>query len=114
MKIHCGDEAFLRPSMGAWVSYGLGTENNNLPGFITICPTTLHGGVNNFGAAFLPSIHQGVPLGAPGYPNTLAKDARFNYMTNKSLSPRQQKLQLELLRKLHERNPPNPAINEAL
>jgi hypothetical protein len=114
MKMHCGDEAFLRPSMGAWVSYGLGTENNNLPGFITICPTTLHGGVNNFGAAFLPSIHQGVPLGAPGYPNTLAKDARFNYMTNKSLSPRQQKLQLELLRKLHERNPANPAINEAL
>jgi len=114
MKMHCGDEAFLRPSMGAWVSYGLGTENNNLPGFITICPTTLHGGVNNFGAAFLPSIHQGVPLGAPGYPNTLAKDARFNYMTNDSLSPRQQKLQLELLRKLHEQNPANSAINEAL
>ncbi len=114
MKMHCGDEAFLRPSMGAWVSYGLGTENNNLPSFITICPTTLHGGVNNFGAAFLPSIHQGVPLGAPGYPNTLAKDARFNYMTNDSLSPRQQKLQLELLRKLHEQNTTNSAINEAL
>ena len=92
MKIHCGDEAFLRPSMGSWVSYGLGTESENLPGFITICPTTLHGGVNNFGAAFLPSSHQGVPLGAPGYPNTLAKDAKFNYMTNDSLSPRQQKL----------------------
>ncbi|MBC8245905.1 MAG: DUF1501 domain-containing protein [Verrucomicrobia bacterium] len=114
MKIHCGDEAFLRPSMGAWVSYGLGTENNNLPGFITICPTTLHGGVNNFGAAFLPSVHQGVPLGAPGYPNTLAKDARFNYMTNDSLSPRQQKLQLNLLRKLHEQNAAHSAINEAL
>ena len=114
MKIHCGDEAFLRPSMGSWVSYGLGTESDNLPGFITICPTTLHGGVNNFGAAFLPSSHQGVPLGAPGYPNTLAKDAKFNYMTNDSLSPRQQKLQLELLRKLHERNQSNSAINEAL
>jgi hypothetical protein len=114
MKIHCGDEAFLRPSMGSWVSYGLGTESENLPGFITICPTTLHGGVNNFGAAFLPSSHQGVPLGAPGYPNTLAKDAKFNYMTNDSLSPRQQKLQLELLRKLHERNQSNSTINEAL
>jgi|TARA_B100000959_G_scaffold287251_1_gene370482 hypothetical protein len=114
MKIHCGDEAFLRPSMGAWVSYGLGTETENLPGFITICPTTLHGGVNNFGAAFLPSIHQGVSLGTPGYPNTLAKNARFNYMTNDSLSPRQQKLQLELLRKLHERNQLNSTINEAM
>ena len=38
MKIHCGDEAFLRPSMGSWVSYGLGTESDNLPGFITILP----------------------------------------------------------------------------
>ena len=84
------------------------------PALSPFCPTTLHGGVNNFGAAFLPSSHQGVPLGAPGYPNTLAKDAKFNYMTNDSLSPRQQKLQLELLRKLHERNQSNSAINEAL
>ena len=52
MKMHTGDEDQVRPSVGAWISYGLGTENNNLPGFITICPTTLHGGVNNFGSAF--------------------------------------------------------------
>ena len=75
MKMHTGDEALLRPSMGAWVSYGLGTENNNLPGFVTICPTSLHGGANNFGPAFLPAEHGGVPLGAPGYPNTPSKDA---------------------------------------
>ena len=75
MKIHTGDEALLRPSMGSWVSYGLGNENNNLPGFVTICPTSLHGGANNFGSAFLPAEHQGVPLGTPGYPNTPAKDA---------------------------------------
>lgn len=102
MKLHCGDEAFLRPSMGSWVSYGLGTDNQNLPAFITICPTSLHGGVNNFGAAFLPAIHQGVPLGTPGYPNTLGKDARFDYMTHPRATREQQQLQLRLLRRLHE------------
>lgn len=104
MKIHTGDEALLRPSMGAWVSYGLGSENNNLPGFVTICPTSLHGGTNNFGPAFLPAEHGGVPLGTPGYPNTPAVDARFHYMTNERLNRKQQALQIELLRRMHQRN----------
>jgi len=100
MKLHTGSEALVRPSMGSWVSYGLGTENQNLPGFVTICPTSLHGGVNNFGTAFLPSIHQGVPLGAPGYPNTLARDAQFRFMHNTQLRRPQQRLQLDLLARL--------------
>jgi hypothetical protein len=101
MKIHTGEEALVRPSMGAWVSYGLGTENQDLPSFLTICPTSLHGGVNNFGTAFLPAVHQGVPLGSPGYPNTLAKNAKFDFMTNPRATSQQQRLQLELLKKLH-------------
>lgn len=112
MKMHTGDEALLRPSMGAWVSYGLGTENNNLPGFVTICPTSLHGGANNFGPAFLPAEHGGVPLGAPGYPNTPSKDARFHYMTNARHSRTQQALQLEFLRRMHDRNAANDANAE--
>jgi hypothetical protein len=100
MKIHTGDEDQVRPSIGSWISYGLGTENENLPSFITICPTTLHGGVNNFGSAFLPAVHQGVPLGTPGYPNTLAKDAKFDFATP-GRSPRQQQIQLEILRRMH-------------
>jgi len=103
MKMHTGDEALLRPSMGAWVNYGLGSENNNLPGFVTICPTSLHGGSDNFGPAFLPAEFGGVPLGTPGYPNTPAAEARFHYMTNESVSPRKQSLQLSLLRRMHER-----------
>ncbi len=99
MKLHTGDEDQVRPSVGSWISYGLGTENRNLPSFITICPTSLHGGVNNFGAAFLPTAHQGVALGTPGYPNTPAKDARFAYMQS-DRTPRQQRLQIELLREL--------------
>ncbi|HJM64012.1 MAG: DUF1501 domain-containing protein [Roseibacillus sp.] len=103
MKIHTGDEALLRPSMGAWVNYGLGSENSNLPGFVTICPTSLHGGSDNFGPAFLPAEFGGVPLGTPGYPNTPAVDARFHYMSNERVSPRKQSLQLGLLRRMHER-----------
>ena len=105
MKLHTGDEDQVRPSMGSWVSYGLGTENQNLPGFITICPTSLHGGVNNFGSAFLPSIHQGVPFGTPGYPNTVAKNAAFKYMSNSRFSREQQRLQLQLMRDLHSGGP---------
>ena len=104
MKLHTGEEALLRPSMGSWVSYGLGTENNNLPGFVTICPTSLHGGANNFGAAFLPAEHQGVPLGTPGYPNTQAKDAQFHYINHPDIARSEQALQLELLRELHKQD----------
>ncbi len=101
MKLHTGFESVVAPSIGSWISYGLGTENQNLPSFITICPTSLHGGVNNFGNAFLPSIHNGVPLGTPGYPNTLAKDAQFKYLRSPHATRGQQELQLELLRKMH-------------
>ena len=111
MKLHTGAEAHVRPSMGSWISYGLGTENQNLPSFITICPTSLHGGVNNFGASFLPAIHQGVPLGAPGYPNTLARNAQFDSMTNDSVTLEQQKMQLRLLKDLNEQDSaPNSEI----
>lgn len=60
LKIHTGSDTFVRPSMGAWISYGLGTENANLPAFVTIDPTLNHGGVQNFGSSFLPAQHQGV------------------------------------------------------
>ncbi len=107
MKMHTGDEALLRPSMGAWVNYGLGSDNNNLPGFVTICPTSLHGGSDNFGPAFLPAEFGGVPLGTPGYPNSPARDARFHYMTNERISHQKQSLQLGLLRRIHERQSAN-------
>jgi len=99
MKLHTGDETLVRPSMGAWISYGLGTENQNLPGFVTICPSSIHGGVNNYGAAFLPAVHQGVPLGTPGYPNMKARDAQFRFAEPRR-STREQRRQLELLHEL--------------
>lgn len=66
LKIHTGSDTFVRPSMGAWISYGLGTENENLPSFVTINPTLGHGGVRNFGSAFLPPIHQATRIGSSG------------------------------------------------
>ncbi len=68
LKLHTGSDNFVRPSMGSWITYGLGTENQNLPGFITICPTLAHGGVNNWSSAFLPAVYQGTPIGNASIP----------------------------------------------
>ena len=57
--LHCGATTLLRPSMGSWVIYGLGTENENLPGFVTISPSSGNGGARNYGSAFLPAVYQG-------------------------------------------------------
>ena len=66
LKIHTGSDTFVRPSLGAWISYGLGTQNANLPSFVTINPTLGHGGVRNFGSAFLPPNHQGTRIAVSG------------------------------------------------
>jgi len=77
LKIHTGTDTFIRPSMGSWVSYGLGTENSDLPAYITICPTLGHGGVNNFSSSFLPAWTHGTPIGHAGVP---ASQAQFEHM----------------------------------
>ena len=79
LKLHTGSDSFVRPSMGSWVTYGLGTENHDLPGFITICPTLAHGGVLNWGSAFLPAQFQGTPLGNASIPSDRA---RVRYIEN--------------------------------
>jgi hypothetical protein len=66
--LHCGATQFVRPSMGSWIVYGLGTENENLPGFVTIAPSPGNGGARNYGNAFLPAVYQGTPLGRAGGP----------------------------------------------
>ena len=62
LQFHTGTLSDVRPSMGSWISYGLGSENNNLPGFITIHPP---GDGRTYGASFLPASHQGTPLRVP-------------------------------------------------
>ncbi|MDX2035630.1 MAG: DUF1501 domain-containing protein [Isosphaeraceae bacterium] len=64
--LHCGSTNTVRPSMGSWLLYGLGTENGDLPGFVTIAPTSGNGGPRNYGSAFLPPIYQGTAIGRAG------------------------------------------------
>jgi hypothetical protein len=94
LKLHTGSDNFVRPSIGSWVSYGLGTENADLPAFITICPTLAHGGINNWGSAFLPAEFQGTPLGNASIPSD---QAQVRYIQNKQLPRELQRLQLDLL-----------------
>lgn len=68
VKLHTGTSQVVRPSLGAWAHFGLGSLNDNLPGFITITPPRGFGGVQNYGSAFLPAIHQGMPVGQENRP----------------------------------------------
>ncbi len=63
LKLHTGSENQVRPSVGSWILYGLGTENQNLPGFVTLGPSAMTGGAQNFGSAFLPAVYQGTSIG---------------------------------------------------
>jgi hypothetical protein len=96
LRMNTGTEAFVRPSLGSWLLYGLGSENQNLPGFITITPTDKHGGVRNYGSAFLPAVYQGTALGTE---NTKPRDARFRFLGAPS-DPAQRR-QLDFLRELN-------------
>jgi len=101
LKLHTGSDVFLRPSMGAWVSYGLGTENTDLPAFVTICPTLAHGGVNNWGSGFLPIHHQGMPIGNA---SVSAKEAKVGHIGNPKWEADRQRLQLDFAQQLNQRH----------
>ncbi|HCO24098.1 DUF1501 domain-containing protein [Gimesia maris] len=115
LKLHTGSDAFVRPSMGSWVTYGLGTENQNLPGFITICPTLAHGGVKNWSSAFLPAPYQGTPLGNAA---VAAKQAQIEYIKNDFLSRKIQRKQVDFLNDLNrmhqEETGPNQILNDRI
>ena len=96
LKLHTGSDNFVRPSIGSWVTYGLGSENSSLPGFVTICPTLAHGGVTNWGSAFLPAAYQGTPLGNA---SVSSKNARVAFINNDKVSSQLQQLQLNALQK---------------
>jgi len=67
VKMHTGNSQFVRPSLGAWTLYGLGTENQNLPGFITLSPPQDRR-CANYGSAFLPAIYQATKIGGDNRP----------------------------------------------
>ncbi|MAD80090.1 MAG: sulfatase [Planctomycetaceae bacterium] len=98
LHLHTGNFVFARPSMGAWILYGLGTENQNLPGFITMSPPVINGGAWNYGTAFLPAVYQGTAIGDIKTP---IADAKVGNIKNPYLSPRQQRAQLDFAQSLN-------------
>ncbi|MEZ6122083.1 MAG: DUF1501 domain-containing protein [Planctomycetaceae bacterium] len=95
--MHTGSDNLVRPSVGAWVSYGLGSENPNLPAFVSISPASTHGGPRNYGSAFLPAEHQATVIGNSGR----LGDARIAHLGNDRLSDSEQRAQLELLQAIN-------------
>lgn len=98
VQLHTGSFQFVRPSMGSWVLYGLGTENANLPGFISLSPPSRVGGAQNYGSAFLPALYQGTAIGALGRP---IKDANVRNLTNKRLTSNLQRRQIEFIQEMN-------------
>src|SRR6202034_4189068 len=101
MLLNCGDGRQIRPSMGSWVTYGLGSENQNLPGFIAMCP----GGypiqeTQNWQSAFLPGVFQGT------YIDTQHTDLQklVEHIQNNFTPLPEQRQQLDLLKQLNERH----------
>lgn len=99
LQLHTGSFTFTRPSMGSWLLYGLGTENQNLPGFISISPPVINGGSKNYGAAFLPAVYQGTAIGDIKTP---VREAQVGNLANPLLSKQDQRSQLDLLQQLNE------------
>ena len=96
--LHTGSDNLVRPSVGAWVSYGLGTDNPDLPSFVSISPASGHGGPRNYGCAFLPAIHQATTVGHSG---TLG-DAKIEHLGNSRLSSDEQQRQIKLLQAMNQ------------
>lgn len=97
LELSTGSDTFIRPSIGSWLTYGLGTENQDLPGFITICPSLSHGGANNWGSAFLPAVYQGTRIGYAGLESDKAKVPFINRRTPAQL----QRLELDLMKEMN-------------
>ncbi|WP_044303292.1 DUF1501 domain-containing protein, partial [Rhodopirellula sallentina] len=140
LQMHTGTFQFVRPSLGAWSLYGLGTENQNLPGFISINPPSATGGAQNYGSAFLPAAYQGTkftiqdssqrnrridrmrrgetnPYGINNLPSWLTDDPSTE-SSGLNLSKDNQRKQLDLIGALNreklERDRHNPIVEGAI
>lgn len=105
LGMHTGSFAFARPSIGSWVSYGLGTENRNLPSFVVIAPAQTYAGTQVYASDFLPGAHQGT-LVVPGAEPVANIQPR--------VTPARQELELSALARWNQRHralrPDDPAL----
>lgn len=126
VQMHTGSFQFVRPSLGAWTLYGLGSENQNLPGFITLNPPADNGGAQNYGSAFLPTKVQGTRIGSGQIPDLYAAFLKrdvppgppMRNLDSAGVSLESQRAQLDLIRGLNEeklmRDLVNPEIEGAI
>lgn len=111
LKLNTGTDTFVRPSMGSWISYGLGTENQNLPSYLTICPSYQHGGVRNYSSAFLPASNHGTPIGTV---RQRTSNASIDFLDNPEISKTQQRKQLDLIQSLNQNHLDEAGKDQAL
>lgn len=97
--INTGSDNLVRPSMGAWVSYALGSEHPDLPAHVAIGPATAHGGPRNYGAAFLPAMHQASVVGSNGKPG----DGKIPYLEG-SVDPQRIGQRFDLVQAMNRRH----------
>ena len=97
-QMHTGSFQFIRPSLGSWTLYGLGTENQNLPGFISINPLTSLGGLRYYSSAFLPAANSATLLGDANRP---IRNPVIGNVSNNRLAPTGQRQQLDLLQEMN-------------
>jgi hypothetical protein len=97
--MHTGATNLVRPSIGSWITYGLGTPNQNVPGFVTINPSASKGGPRNYSNAFLPTIFQGTAVGRAGLP---AKESNIKNISNEILDKSLQKKQFDFLQSMNQ------------
>ncbi|MEX0701243.1 MAG: DUF1501 domain-containing protein [Planctomycetales bacterium] len=109
--LHTGALNLVRPSVGSWVTYGLGTENRNVPGFITLNPSAANGGPRNYSNSFLPTVYQGTVLGRAGLPT---ERATFEHVTNDRLAREEQERRFAFLQSLNRRQAERAPVNDEL
>lgn len=108
--MNCGDERLSRPSYGAWLTYGLGTENRNLPGFVALCPGLPVADVSNWRAAFLPGAYQGTHIDT----RKTKPEELVEHVRNSAVPPAAQRRQLDLLVELNRQHQAARAEDAAL
>ena len=108
--MNCGDERLSRPSMGAWVTYGMGSDNQNLPGFVVLCPGLPVADVSNWRSAFLPGVYQGTHIDTR---KARVEDLLEN-IRNAAVTKSDQRRQLDLLSALNRRHQQPRAEDAAL
>lgn len=102
-QMHTGNAQFVRPSLGAWTLYGLGSENASLPGFISVNPAA--GTAQSYGSAFLPAVYQGTKLGGSNRGRGRGRSGSGGQVPdikNPRYSSQQQKQQLDFIQRLNE------------